>query len=95
MDHHHFRLGHFLDGVLGAFLAETAVLEATVWRKIRAPHGAPINVQIATLHLVRKPQGGVEVLGEDARTQTVVGIIGQCDGLVNVCRACYAHRWAK
>ena len=30
VNHHHLGLGHFLDGVFGAFLPEAAVLEAAV-----------------------------------------------------------------
>ena len=62
MNHHHLGLGHFLDGVLGAFLAEAAVLEAAVGHEVGAPHGAPVDVQVAAVHLARETQGGIEVL---------------------------------
>ena len=52
MDNDHFSFGHFLNRILGAFLAHSTVFEPAVGHEVGAPLGSPINVDIAGVDLL-------------------------------------------
>src|SRR5262249_49338407 len=80
----HLQLGHLLDGVPRAFLAEARFLQPAIGHEVGAPLRPPVDVQVARLHLARELPRRLQILGEDAGGQTVVGVIRERDGLVDV-----------
>lgn len=54
MNDDRLQLGHFVDRVPRTLFAESALLESAVGNQIRAPCGAPIDVQIAAVDFARE-----------------------------------------
>src|SRR5262245_13474038 len=84
MEDDHLQLGHLLNAVAWALLAESGLLEAAVGDAVGPPLRSPVDVQVAGLDLAGELPGPVDVLGEDAGSQSVVGVVGQGNRFVDV-----------
>ena len=95
MDHDRFHFGHLFDGIFGAFLAHAALLQPAVGHQVGSPHWPPVDLQIAAIDTFSELHGGVDVLREDPRAQTVACVIRQTNSFINVRSTCDSDSGAK
>jgi hypothetical protein len=84
--HHGLPLGHLIDRVSRAFLAEAAVFQAAVGNEVGAPGGAPVDVQAAGIDLAGEFDRGVDILREDAGRKAVARVVGERNRFLDVGR---------
>jgi hypothetical protein len=81
--HDRLQFGHFGHGVLRPFLAKTAFLQPAVGHQVRPPLRSPVDVQVAAVDLPGELQCVVDVLGKDARGQSIGRVVGQPNRFVD------------
>jgi len=95
VDNDHLSLGHFLNRVARALFAHAAVFQTAVGHQVGAPLRAPIDMYIASVHLLSVLQCPIDIFCKYGGAQAVIRIVGCGNGTVDIVKAANGHGWAK